>query len=64
MDVYSWGGQPTNTSKIEPPQYQLKQAIYYVNEHVSVQGSYEMSGNQNENILNIIHVEMQSRHES
>lgn len=46
--------------------YQLKEAVNYVNEHVSAQGSYEFSVKQNENILNLIqcHVKIQPRHAS
>lgn len=46
--------------------HQLEQAVNDVNEHVSAQGSYEFSVNQNENILNLIqcHVKIQPRHAS
>lgn len=46
--------------------HQLEQAVNYVNEHVSAQGSYEFSVNQIKNILNLIqcHVKIQPRHAS
>lgn len=44
--------------------YQLKQAVNYVNEHISAQGCYVFSVNQNENRLNFIHVKIQFRHVS
>lgn len=43
--------------------FQLKEAVNFVNEHLSVQGRYDISLNQNE-LFNLVHVKIQFRHMS
>lgn len=43
--------------------FQLKEAVNHLNEHVSVQGRYEISLNKNE-LFNLVHVKIQFRNMS